>query len=266
MKTNRIISAGLVISTALLFITCDKKTQSVTNTPGPGTASAGNRSADELNTLVAPSDANAEIVRMLADVQNSDHVVAVIANPNFGSYCGTCASDTYLNGGTDPNHDISVTINNTTYHPDPAGQWMTTGTHWSGLYGTDVTVVLKSGTTVLSNSRIHVPKPCLATRLGTNGQIRRTGNTLSWTPDPNNVSGHVLLYYFLFDANGVMIADDGKLLKDNGSYSIDNLLTNSAVASIYFQLITGNTISTTVNGEKLLFYIESADQHKYTVN
>jgi hypothetical protein len=89
---------------------------------------------------------------------------------------------------------------------------------------------------------------------------------LVWAPDPDNVLGKVILYYTLFDAGGNMLKEDGELIDDNGSYSIDNIISNPNVKSIYFRLLTGNTTSTLVNGKKLLFSIESYDHHRYEIN
>jgi hypothetical protein len=269
MKNIRLLMlVGLVMTMGILFITCNKgKTDphvvNKNNLKNP--TGTGNTAAREISELELPQDATEEMARIFNDIIDAEHVVAITANPNYGVYCSTCLSDTYLNGVTELADDISIIINENMYTPDDNGQFLIYNSSWPGLYDSNVDVEIKSGSTQLSSVTMHVPKRCLVTKLGTNGMIARSGNTLSWTPDQNNAVGYVILYYYLFDEDGDMIDTDGELLDDDGSFSIDNIISNTDVKSIYFQIITGNTTSTTVNNKKLLFIIESIDHHRYNI-
>lgn len=266
MKNIRILlMLSLVVGSGIIFITCNKvKTEPLTVKTDSGNG-AGNAAAREISSLELPENATEEMIRIFDDIENVDHVVSINANPNFGVYCSSCSSDIYLNGVTKTSDDVSIQINDASYTPDAEGQFLIYNSSWSGLFGTDVDIEIKSGNTSLLSTTMHVPEKCLVNQLGTNGIISRTGNTLTWESDPYNVAGHVILYYYLFGEDGSIISDDGQLIEDDGSFSIDDIISNTDVKSIYFQVSTGNTASTMVNSEKFLFMIQSIDHHRYTI-
>ena len=132
----------------------------------------------------------------------------------------------------------------------------------------NVHVKINSGSTVLTESDIYVPKAHLASKLGEEGGavIGRTGNNLTWTPDNNNVSGKIILFYHLYSDDGKTELDvDAELLDDDGSFSLDNIISNTNIKKIGFTLISGNTVSTTCNGKKILFHIDTRDHHNYMI-
>lgn len=264
IKISAIVLAGAAMM--LFYSQCAKKDVTSITRPGSG-KSAGNGSVSErsLEDIDIPDDATPEMIRIYNDVLNPECEIAIIANPNFGSFSSNRVEDTYLCGATDLEDDISVILNDNVFTPDASGQWMTLSEAWKDYYDTDVNVEIKSGATTLTNKIIHVPAPHKAAKLGDGISIERLGNTLTWNADPNNTTDNVILYYYLFDGNGDIIDVDGDMLSDDGSYSLDGILSNPDAKRIYFQLISGNTVSTQVNGKKLLFYIQSVDHHKYDI-
>lgn len=269
MKKNiLLILSSFAILTSIIIFSC-KKEENLKKTNVQNSLDNSNQNhvgSRDIADLTLPEDATEEMTRVFNDIQNANYVLSITANPNYGIYCSTCLSDTYLNGVTEINDDISLKINSTNYIPDNNGQFLITNSAWQDLYDSDVDVEIKSGTTTLKSTTMHAPKRCLVNRLGTNGIISRTGNTLNWTPDSNNSVGYVIIYYYLFDSNNEMLENDAELVVDDGSFSIDNIISDNNVSTIYFQVIRGNTTSTTVNGEKLLFIIESIDHHRYQIN
>lgn len=267
-KITTLILVVIALTTALVNTQCSKKEKMSSNSTQKQNPNANGGDPTAFRTMEdieLPDDASDEMVRIYNDVKNGDYEVAIIANSNFGSFSSSRTEDTYLCGYTQPGDDISITLNGNSFSPDGNGQWMTLNESWPAYYDKDVNVKIKTGSTLLKEANIHVPAPHKAAKLGDGMTIERTGNTLTWTADDDNTTGNIILYYYLYDADGAIIDIDGAMIEDDGSYSLDDILSNTNAKSIYFQLISGNTVSTEINGEGILFYIETVDHHEYSI-
>jgi hypothetical protein len=114
MKTIRVLTCISTLVISFLFVTCEKKPVPSAAKSGSGSNNLSNSiTARTIQQLVLPENANEELTRIFNDVQNAEDVVAIIANPNYGAYCSNCLYDTYIDGWTEPNNNISITVNNT---------------------------------------------------------------------------------------------------------------------------------------------------------
>ena len=271
MKTYILSSAvaGLIIS--LTFSSCSKDAKSTTNGDGKSENPVNVHSQRTLGDYEIPAGSSPELQRIYDDVLDADYEVAIIDNVNFGKSSSTPENDIILSGKTLSSDNISIVLNNTSYSPRSGtdGQWWVQGDNSLRNYiDADVNVRIESAGAVLKDATIHVPKSHVATKLGDARSltIGRTGNTLRWTPDGANSTGKVILQYFLYsDDENALIEVDGRLLDDNGSYNIDDIIAPTSVQKIFFKLISGNTVSANVNGKKLVFYITTMDQHEYFI-
>ncbi len=258
----------IIISSLLAIgvLSCSKEREQQNNL-------SQNSSDISLTGIIAralPLGVNSETQRIYEDIQDPKYTVAIIDNPNYGKFSNSPQYDVFIGGKSKPS--VSVKLNNVTYNARPDGQWLTQGLEFKNYFNKDVSVTIKDGEAI-ANFVIHVPKPALVNKLGAAGSlaISRRGNTLTWSADPNNLSGKVALHYTTYNNNAIgseegVIKRDILLLNDNGSFNLDDIISNTAVKKIYFRLVTGNTASVKFAGEKLLFHISSFDHHEYTIN
>lgn len=259
---------GLAIILVLSFTQC-KKIVEKENSECQLTEKSPNASRT-IADIVIPSDANEEMIRIYNDVQNPDYEVAIIDNPNYGMFSSSQQYDIYLGGMTGIEDEISISLNGNIFTPNPSnGQWQVQGLQFKDYIGTNVQVKIKSGEELLKETSIYVPKAHLTPKLGSTNSIdiNRTGNTITWEPDLANVSGKIILFYHLYDANDNIIDTDGQMLSEaDGSFTLDPIISDANIKKIQYSLISGNTVSTMVNGKKLLFYINTRDHHEYYIN
>lgn len=231
---------------------------------------ASQSSQQTKSTFTIPTDANEETVRIINDITDADYEVGIIDNPNYGLYSYKPEYDIYINGMTRVEDNITIKLNGVEYSGSPVdGQWMSQGMVFRNYIGTNVNVEILSGSTILKQASIYVPKAHLVAKLGDEGTIRinRVGNVISWSPDNASTTGKIVLYYKTYNVDGVLLETTGLIINDaSGSYNIDSILANTEVKKIAFTLVSGNAISTMVNGKKLLFQISTRDQHEYLIN
>ncbi len=257
MKTIAKTSIQLLIILAL-FITSCKKDKAVTNS----NTSSIKTTISNLRVLL-----NEEGRRIVDDAMDYDYSVGVIDNPNYGKFGLDPAYDVYLGGAT-PN-DIKISLNGTEYAAQSNGQWAKNGIEFKNYFGTKVKINISDS----KNSQayeVYVPTHALAKKLGMpqSQYINRTGNVLTWTPDPLNKTGKVALYYHLCtgDNGDTWFANNVLLLDDNGSFSLDDVLSDTKTTKINFMLITGNVVSfITKDNKKLICFIRSCDSHEYFI-
>lgn len=234
-----------------------------------------NQAPEQLPTFSAlianyslPADANAEVRRIAEAVQSPDYTFGITDNPNYGIFSSTPEYGVFMSGST-PNtiglqlDGISIDQSN--------GQWLQQGLVFKQFYGKTVEVVITNNGIVQVIDSIYVPEPALTPVLGSNLHISRSGNVLSWEADQNNPANKISLVYSLYNSadigdisgeikRGVLVIDN------NGSYSIDHLLSDLAVKKIYFRLVSGNALAAEIDGNKILFSIKTYDQHIYIVD
>ena len=141
------------------------------------------------------------------------------------------------------------------------------------LYSTNVPVTLLDGRDSYSGV-IYSSPPLVARKLtqGSSIHINRTGNTMTWNADPNNAIG-ILLQYKLYSSSD--LTNPASLMQinyinvpDNGSYNIDNLLSDPNVKAIDIGLYRGNAVEFTSSstGKNFVIDIISTDFHIYFIN
>jgi hypothetical protein len=170
---------------------------------------------------------------------------------------------------------VKVTVDGRSYLPDATGGFLKQGIEFKDYYGKTVNVSIEDAGSRKDYS-FYVPKQATAKKLGQpqSNHINRTGNTLEWTPDANSTTGKLVLYYTLYKEGTTAAYDDAViykqeavLLDDNGQYSLDNILADTAITKINFILTTGNAVAfQTKDGKKLTFDIKSCDSHEYNMN
>lgn len=216
-----------------------------------------------------PENMSAEMTRVYNAIQDADYEVAIIDNPNYGSFSSNPGEDIIMSGMTEPDDNISISLNGILYTPATNGQWLRQDIKFKDYIGKNVNVVIKAGNDIVESRDIYVSKAHLVNPLIDENQtgIYRTGNTLSWTPDNSaDAQGYVILLYRLYNGDSEIIETDAIALEDNGSYNIDALLSNTVVTRIGFELISGNAVAAMINDKKLLFYINTRDHHMYRIN
>jgi len=266
MKT--ILNAGLICAGLIFNSGCKKEIKS-SDSSSTTELGSGYNSSRTIKDVVMPADANAEMIRIYEDLQDPDYEVAIIDNPNYGKFSLNPGYDIILLGKTLPTDNISIVLNDNTFSATTDGQWFLQNSSLKSYIGKNVEVKIMQGTSLLVDKTVYVTKAHLASKLGAPAalSIGRTGNTITWASDASNLSGKIILFYQLYDASNVLFDSDAKLLNDSdGSYNLDGTLANTSIARIQFSLISGNTVSTMVNGKKLLFYINTRDHHEYSVN
>lgn len=216
----------------------------------------------DLNLL---SDENQEVIRILNDINNPKYEIAIIDNPNYGEFSNAPEYDIMISGASKPN--ISIEIDGNTYLPSPEGQWLKQNIDFKQYYGKEVTINITNGNDIFEFQR-YIPNPILVNRLSDNESnvIERNDNELNWIPDSNNPSGKISLLYHLYDNEDNIYKSDAILLEDDGNFSIDEIIEDLNCHKIYFQVISGNTVSVNFQEEKLLFHISTYDHHEYLIN
>lgn len=240
-------------------------------TDGSNNTSSENKvkSGSELiKSLTPPPGLNDEALRIFNDVQDPDYVIAIIDNPNFGKFSSSPQNDIYIAGRSENN--VVLNIEDESYTPDVNGQWLSQSIDFKEYFGKTIEVTLSKEEEVIS-SEIYVTEPILVSKLGDENTniISRSGNELTWTPDPNNTSGYIALYYKLYNDEDItnlesIYSSDILLLEDNGSFNIDYLLSEEC-RRIYLNIVSGNTVSGQLDGNKYLFQISTNDHHEYIV-
>ena len=263
----------LILTTVILaIISCSKEISDLDKT-GNNTLNEPLLSTSALiSNFILPDDINSEGERISNDVFDPKYTIAVIDNPNFGTFSSTPEYDIIF-GGKSPSN-IKIKLNGDEYTPSTNGQWFGQGIEYKNYYGKNVLVEIFENDNLLESSSIYVPRPILTNKLGSVGsqEISRTGNTLTWDADnTGNSSNKVALIYYLYDNNNIG-SEEGLyernllLLDNNGLYNLDGILADTECKKIYFRLVNGSTVSCNVNGsEKLLVHISTFNHHEYIV-
>jgi hypothetical protein len=223
---------------------------------------------DLLDRIIGPT--NNEILRIYEDIYDHEDNITVVDNPNFGSFSSSPQYDIFIGGSSQ--NGVQLKINGTPYEPLPAGNFLKQSLEFKSYYGTNVNFELSKNGISIENKTIYIPEQALAMKLSDSNsvEINRTGNMLSWNVDQNNLSQKVILHYSLYNnqdfiSNQGLIDSDFKLLEDNGSFNIDNLISNNQVKRIAFKLVRGNGFSADIEGIKTFINIRSVDHHEYTI-
>lgn len=250
----------LMLCLAISLVSCNKETN---EKPKSGSLSA----AEIIQNMKLASNLDPEATRVYNDVLRPKYTVAIIDNPNFGRFSPTPEYDVCISGKS--KNEVRIKVDEVEYAPYD-GQWLKQSIEFKNYYGKTVNIEIKSGAFTMSKS-IYIPKQILVKQLSkpSSLNITRSNNVLRWTPDVNNKNQRVALFYDLYD--NAEIGHDGLykrdilILDDNGEYNIDHILADKKCKKIYFRMISGNTTSAIINGEKLLFHISSHDHHEYMV-
>lgn len=249
-----------ILSTICIFtLSCKKEPSNILDSEQPEFSMN-----EAIWDYLLPADFNSTGLRIAEDVISPDYEVSIMDNANFGSFSSNPQEDIYFSGMTPS--DITIKINNETYSPNTSGQWLNEDIFYKNYYGSRVEVTISNGTSFKKDS-LYIPYPALAPRLsnGFSKEISRTGNSLSWTADANNEAEYVALVYYLYDSNGQLFDGDMVLIEDDGEFNMDSILSDLNISTIYFKLITGNTLAETFNDKKILFHISSIDHHEYYI-
>lgn len=252
-----IIIISALISILTIHISCNKDNEQIKENK-PTIAQQA------LTAAVLPSDANAEVQRIFADVQGNKYVFGVIANPNFGN---SKSHDIYLSGKTPA--DLYLSINGVNYSNNN-GRWMQQSQAFGSYFGNNVTVTVKKGSSQF-NKTMYIPKMVVCPKICDQYQyINRTGNMLNWNVDQQNPMNKVAISYELYDSddlfgNAAPYEKNIILVNNSGSYNMDNLISNPQCKRINFMIVSGNAFSFTINQEKYLFDLFSADHHEYLI-
>ena len=62
-----------------------------------------------------------------------------------------------------------------------------------------------------------------------------------------------------------MLKTDFLILDDNGTFNIDQLISNEEIQRISFSLVRGNGFSSLIDGEKTIITIRCVDSHEYLI-
>ena len=124
MKTfKKQIKESLIISCLVFLLTsCNK--ENAKNHNGLGTVKSSPSSSNRsIADVVIPENANAEMIRVYNDIQNPDYEIAIIDNPQYGSFGFSPGYNIILSGKTRPSDEISVSLNDDIFSPSADGQW-----------------------------------------------------------------------------------------------------------------------------------------------
>lgn len=229
-----------------------------------------NENNGPLEQLQQYKNLNAEADRIVDDVQDPDWHFGITADAGWGTLDMSPESNDLLMSGKTPTN-LELFIDGDKYTPARSdGTWFQGNSTFPGYYGKTVDIEIILGNDQFTFER-YIPEPVLANKLSPNGSmtIDRTGNTLEWTPDPDNPSNKLGLYYNLYDSTSFSTAaydGDVLIIDDDGSYNFDHLISDSKCKRISLSLVNGNTASFTVKGEKYLFDISTYDNHNYLID
>ncbi|KAB2813973.1 hypothetical protein [Phaeocystidibacter luteus] len=222
-------------------------------------------------------EVNPELERMYDAIVNPDFELSIYDNSSFGVHSTDRGSDLILSGKL-PLSGVSLELNGNVFIPnelDGKG-FLYSGVNLNQYYGKQVQIrLIHSGGVLLDETR-YFPNQAIVSRLSSTGESTIStmdSHTLMWTPDPNNTSEKVALHYELFDYSQEDEERFGDLpfekrvivLEDDGSFSIDDLISTPDCQMIFFEFISGNTFAKDVQGEKLLISIVSFDSHEYNI-
>lgn len=222
------------------------------------------------NNYTLESELDEVLITFINSLSGAEHSVGVSDNPNFGHFSDMPEYDIFISGASDKS--LKINVDGQEYSANERGRWLRSDARLKLLYGKTVTIQMQDDRTT-SNYSMYVPKPALVQKLGAprSNEISRTGNTLKWTPDPNNTYGKVLMICRLFNTSGFGEPNNGStaskyyLLDDDGEYSLDNILADPSAKRINFMLVTGNAVAFESNGVKTVFDIRCTDSHEYEI-
>lgn len=210
---------------------------------------------------------NDEAKRVLHDISDPDFTFGVIDNLNFGRFGTATPPPIYLSGKTEPN--VSVTIDNQSFGPAQNGDWFLREDDFKQFYGKMVDIEVEVNSQVYQAQR-YIPFPIQVGDLSQNNSIyiAKTGNTLTWTVDPDDQIQTVVLYYTLFDNEdfGSVSGEyesDVLVLDNKGSFNLDQVIDEDISKRISFMVVNGNTFSFETGGHKYLFNMGAVDHHEY---
>jgi hypothetical protein len=258
-----LIAVGLAILTA---VSCSKKPTSLSTN---GESSSNPMDGYSLFTWLNIAGFNQSAIDIANHVEGHTQEVSIMDNPNYGAYSSTPENDIYFSGFS--GNTLAITINGTKFAARDNGQWLRKDSKLKTYFGQNLDVQLTDGANSKSYS-FYQPTQMLVTKLGQPNSldINRTGNVISWNKDAQNTSGKVLLYYSTYN-NEEYMSNEGQIdrnfvvLDDNGTWNLDQLISNSTVRRIKLQFVRGNAVSLMSGDEKVLFHMSSVDHHEYIV-
>jgi hypothetical protein len=193
--------------------------------------------------------------------------LGVSATANWGNY-SKMADQSFSVMGKFP-ENLEVVLPTGTYKRlDATGMVWTKSDLLKDLYGKEVKFSIKEGTQS-KDYKMYVPKLLTVKKLGAPGSmaIGRTGNVLKWEADPLNPLGVVFMSYTIRDnekdpMDGKIVSHDFLILKDDGEFNVDALISTPLFKSLDFTIFRGNIdeFGTNVN-----FDIRTTDIHLYEI-
>lgn len=249
----------LVLS-LLLITACKKEALNPVEDPKP-------TYREIISNFTLPADANEEVTRIAEAIVNPDYTFGITDNPNYGKYSSSPEYDIYMSGSTPPSVGLKLDGN---VINQANGQWLHQSIDYKQYFEKSVDIEITNNGVIEYSGSVYVPKPAITPLLSPDLHINRTGNTITWEVDQNYPANKIALAYSLHrtaDLNNLTDEiDRGVLLIDNnGSFSIDQLLTNTEAHKVYFRLVSGNAVGVEINGEKVLFAIKTYDHHVYAI-
>jgi hypothetical protein len=261
----------IIYSTAISFavitaalIACTKSEKKSDNTDNLYEVSGIKFEAIDINT---PLFAAVE-----ADIKSSASVLGLNENPNYGAINSSDASTVDLGGSTQVGARIS--INNEVYSASSNGGWSQSSISLKSHFGKILAIktLTNSGTNSYS---LYSPAVIKVAKLGAtinSLEIPRTGNLLNWNKDASNPFGAIVISYKCFTDDKIgerfsPIASGNLIVKDDGSYSIDDIIKDSKIKRIYLKFSRGCGSKVYFAGSEngVFFNVKSIDHHEYLV-
>jgi hypothetical protein len=213
-----------------------------------------------------PNNASAEMRRIYYTLQSDDYEVFVIDNAAFEKETPG-KGEIMVSGRTETSDKISVHLDDTVISAKVDGQWFSATEAFRKFYGKSVNIKIMSGTDVITQGNYYIPKRQIAKLTGEYNEegLSRQGASFTWTPDKDDPCGKIFLRYMQYDQGGKIFGSGVKILENNGSYKLDEVLSDPALKRIDLDLISGNWIAANLMGRKLVFSFETVNYHEYKV-
>ncbi|MBS1595540.1 MAG: hypothetical protein JST90_14580 [Bacteroidetes bacterium] len=124
---------------------------------------------------------------------------------------------------------------------------------YTGLYGTSTTFSLKDDSKQIISGTLDIPNIINVDPVNRKTQ-NRSNLTITWNQDAKNTIG-VIIVVNVHDANGHTIAVNSKLVSDNGSASISDLLSPYPNSNSFELQVTRGTYSQTTMPDNSIYNV-----------
>jgi hypothetical protein len=251
MKNIKIIILLLIIT----FTSCKREglMETITN--------SDNVSYSAFKTFVE-GEPNDELKRLFNDLNDCENYVNINFNVSKGEIPVRKSYAAVLSGKAEDG--LTVKINSNKYFANNKN-WLKQDEKFMEFYGKTIDYTVYYNGELVSNKEFYSPKILQINNLNTGSStINRAGNQLSWIPDVNNLSKKIALFMRGSNEKG-FVDSELKFIDDDGSYNIDEFLSNKEITALDFNVIRGTGFSLVINGQKTRFSIKSEDVHSYKV-